>query len=167
MGIKRNIAIVSEQLNTKASRLQATARAEQAERLLREDGLAERSTRKTKRGVQAERGRTRVERARSPMVTAKRILQLENMLADMAIAEVMRDERGHWYQSPQYVGLRWTHPPRFVCGIGALRQAVCWYELTIEGLMAFESELYYRGVLPREYVTPDDVVVVTGRQLGK
>jgi hypothetical protein len=173
MRIKHNarIAITAEQLGVKSSRLQAIARAEQAERLLREDGLAERpSTRKPKRGKQGLPGRTRVERARRPeAISAKRILELQEMLAEMAIAEVLKDEKGQWYRSPTYVGLRWTHPACFVCEIrgSSYKYAQCWYELTIEGLMAFEGELFYRRVLPREYVTPDEIVRVTGRQLGK
>jgi hypothetical protein len=63
MGIKRNIEITAEVLNTKASRLQAIDRAEQAERLLRMDE-ARPATTKVKKGVQALTGRTRVDRAR-------------------------------------------------------------------------------------------------------
>lgn len=60
MGIKRNIAIVSEIMSVKASRLQATARAEQAERLFRQDEQVRPV--KAKSGKQSLRGRVRVER---------------------------------------------------------------------------------------------------------
>lgn len=60
MGIKRNTQIAAEILAVKASRLQAVAYAEQAERLLREDDRP--TARKAKKGKQAIAGRTRVER---------------------------------------------------------------------------------------------------------
>lgn len=62
MGIKKNVQVLAEVLNTKPARLQAIARAEQVERLLREDVRP--STRKVKAGVQGVAGRTRVDRAR-------------------------------------------------------------------------------------------------------
>jgi len=64
MGIKRNVEITAEVLNTKASRIAADVAMQQAKRLLQEDEQAERSTRKAKRGKQGLPGRVRVDRAR-------------------------------------------------------------------------------------------------------
>lgn len=64
MGIKRNIAIAAEIMETKASRLQAMATMQQATRELLQDNEVRPSTRKPKKGVQGAQGRTRVERAR-------------------------------------------------------------------------------------------------------
>lgn len=70
MRIKHNDALhtaalhTADELGIKPSRIAAAIRAEQAERLLREDEQAERpSTRKVKAGKQGLPGRTRVERA--------------------------------------------------------------------------------------------------------
>lgn len=165
MGIKRNTEVLAEVLAVKASRLQAIDRAEQAERLLRMDE-ARPATTKVKKGKQSLRGRTRVERARRPeVITAKRILELENMLADMATREILEDERGHTRFEHN---TRWGYPSVFVAGfVGFYSHVYAKYISTVQGLMAFEAELYYGGVLPRGYVTPDEIVRVTGRQLGK
>lgn len=60
MGIKNSVQIAAEITGVKASRLQAVSAMQQAGRLLREEVP---TTRKAKRGVQAERGRVRVERS--------------------------------------------------------------------------------------------------------
>lgn len=167
MGIKRNTTIIAEVLAVKPSRLQAAAAMQQAERLLRDDIRPERPA-KPKAGKQAQRGRVRVDRARPAIVTAQRVLQLEDMLAEMATREILEDERGYAYCVSPEVGLRWKHPAKFVCGIkGFYSFAVCWLVPTIEGLMAFEDELIDQHALPRGYVTPDEIVAITGRRLGK
>lgn len=167
MGIKKSVQIAAETLNAKASRLQAMATMQQAERLLREDETRP-ATHKAKRGKQAIAGRVRVERSRPAVVTTKHILELEGMLADMAVAETLKDERGYAYSVSPKVGLRWVHPAKLVVGTtGFYSNATCWFVPTIEGLMAFEDELIDQHALPREYVTPEEVIAVTGRRLGK
>lgn len=190
MGIKKNVQIAAEITGVKASRLQAAAWLQQTERMTSADAVMQQVERlqqeaerlqqeaerllaqevrpvtvKAKRGVQAERGRVRVERNRQPVITAHKVLKLQHALAEMATRELLEDERGH---ARFERNTRWGNPSVFVAGYtGFYTHIYAKYIATVEGLMNFEDALFDGGVMPRGYVTPDEIVAITGRQLGK